>query len=708
MSLEHNLIPYTKAGLFNGNQVEQSLDPCGSPLFHGWQFGRRATAATFRAQLPIPTTVNAGDTVTVAGRAFTARATPSAADEFSTSNAAQTLAAAINGSLTLAPDYQAFSGLAAAVTPVNLMASGDNGTFEANATGWSAPASGSGRTNAQAQAGTWSYRLSASVPSVGVTTNADVPLDAGRRYRVVFWARTDNRGEYTSGGLTFSVLGAGPLSAPANFISQVPANNAWSRVEYEFNQVSAGTQITFIVDGRGSSPAVWIDSVEVREVVASAGSGDVVVFGRRSGSALNLLAGSTIKGSFVSSPTFNTLITITNGTDADNAQQQIDWRAYVELWRADVPWGQPDTGAHNKLLGTFELPYVGSSEGYRVDIARYLQPLVSIPTPVRPYTSTLQQIGGFVGYRLKCGESYRASASATAAQVRSLVDYGVRWAAPHAVPLAIDPGNNLDRWADTPRSVWHEWPQNRIVRADGVNMPVYFWLAVQTSTAQLVSALFTFIMADGTIQAVTRALGSITASGLYELELSESGSPYNQLVGEWLRCTATISVASVNQVSFTLQKDASRDGRRFNTLLWRNRYGTFDLFTFDGSREEAIDLDRVEFGRATLPQASAGYYATVDPPDRIGVAESGRLVTTARRRLGLNSGLVDTAHHEWLLSLLLAKEVYLADTVDGIAGPQDVWRACSIVDQDWARDTEANLFNLSLTVEYGYEEGVLR
>jgi hypothetical protein len=149
-----------------------------------------------------------------------------------------------------------------------------------------------------------------------------------------------------------------------------------------------------------------------------------------------------------------------------------------------------------------------------------------------------------------------------------------------------------------------------------------------------------------------------------------------------------------------LEKDVRQDSRRWTTVLWRNRYGAFDSYTFDGSITTELNLDSLEYSRATLPSVISGYTYQADPPDRIGIADRSRLVTDARRRLVLNSGLVNAEHHEWLSSLVLAREVYIADTADNVSGPQGVWRAVTIVEQDWQRNTDANLFSLELTVEY--------
>lgn len=695
--LQHNLKPYEQPGLFNGQQVTQSLDPCGSPLYHGWQFGDRGLASAFSAKLPLPV-VGFGDTVRVGSKVFTARATPTLADEFSVSEPGATLANAINQSLTLAPDYVAYAGVSAAPDAPNILA---NGTFEANDTGWT----GGTRTNAQAYQGVWAYQLGADTLAP-VNTFATVALEAGRTYQCKMWCRYDDRTPYiTPGFVTFNTQN-GTVFGSNDITGKVPSNDTWTEVQFEFTQVAAGGFIQITVAPTASTPpAIWIDSVEIREAVDAAGDNNVFIMARRAGSALNLSVGSTLSGSFFAAPGWNSSIVMTLGTDADNASQQIDWKAYVELWRADVPWGQPDTGTHDKLLGVFELPYVVGDEGYRVDVARYLLNEVSVSLPPRAYSTALEYVGGFVGYRLKAAEQYLNGPQAIVPQIRNLADYGVRWAAPHAVPLAIDPPNNVAVWADSGRG-WHEWPEYRLTRQVEAALPVYVWLSLSGSAPASVSLNFTFTLVNGTTSSTSRSLGTVNRSGLYRIDLNPSQPPFNTSI-PWMLCSASVSVNSVAQRTVTLRNDLSRDGRRWTTLLWKNRFGAYDSFTFDASSERGLSADRVQYKRDRLPSVIDGYYSEADPIDRVSQVAQNQLIAEARTVLQLNSGLLDVTHYDWLQSLVVAPEVWLADDVSNVSGDVPSWRAVNIADAEWVRGTESNLFNLELEVNYSHPEHVL-
>jgi hypothetical protein len=663
MSLEHNLKPYEKAGLFLGSQVQQSLDPCGSPLFHGWQFPSRATASRFSARLSLPS-VTAGDTLLINGTTFTARVTPTLANEFSTSDPGNTLAQAINASLALSPDYAAFVEGALGASYTNTL------TFV-----FSNVVDG-------AQVNDTSVTISG-LPGFSFTGGG-----VSNFYSSAFTDLATNINLSTN------------YTAVVNTATGLPGTTNYTVVVTQVAGFLTITGLSGFADINGGSPE-YTASTSSTSAIQSALV--LSIQARRTGTRYNLPTTATLSGAFVSDPAFNSTISRTLGTDADAAQAGLEWKAYVELWRSQLGWGQPDSFQHEELLGLFELPYVGSDEGYRVDVSRYLLQEVSIALPTRTYSTDLAYVGGFVGYRLKAGELLLGSDSAVVPAVRGMQDFGVRWAAPHAVPLAIDPPNNLQYWADPVNDGWHDWPAYRITRPVDVALPIYAWLATDVSVAA--SVVFTITDAAGGSSTVTRPLGNISVSGLYQLDLNPSQAPFNSA---WLLCTVEVRLAGVNKARLTLRNDLSRDGRRWTTLLWRNRLGAFDSFTFDGSIEERLAVDSDGYGRATLPVAPAGYYTTADPVDRVSTGDRARLVSEAVERLTLNSGLQDRPQYEWLKSLLVAPEVWVAGDVEGIAGPTPSWRAVVIRDFEWEANTESELFNLSVEIEYAHPEPVLR
>ncbi len=135
-------------------------------------------------------------------------------------------------------------------------------------------------------------------------------------------------------------------------------------------------------------------------------------------------------------------------------------------------------------------------------------------------------------------------------------------------------------------------------------------------------------------------------------------------------------------------------------IVFRNSFGCFDIFQFDGTQSETINTNPLVYTQTI--QSQTGW---IPSQKYKGVYDANPTI-----QLTLNSGWVDLNHYRWLQELLSSTDVLIPEKYILLifAGtPINTWLTsisdrltqCNIVSFNWQADDRTKLFNLEITLE---------
>ena len=152
-------------------------------------------------------------------------------------------------------------------------------------------------------------------------------------------------------------------------------------------------------------------------------------------------------------------------------------------------------------------------------------------------------------------------------------------------------------------------------------------------------------------------------------------------------CSGYTAVSEIFQ--FNVEPNCSRSSNQHLQLMFLNRYGHYDYYTFIANRYEGIGIERQTYKQINIDWGS---------PDPNWVQYS-RGLTDSEVSMNLtvivNSGFINQPDFEFLEELYTSNEVYEIQTDGGL-------RPVNIVSTEFVKKIQGNrtLYNLELTYVY--------
>jgi hypothetical protein len=152
-------------------------------------------------------------------------------------------------------------------------------------------------------------------------------------------------------------------------------------------------------------------------------------------------------------------------------------------------------------------------------------------------------------------------------------------------------------------------------------------------------------------------------------------------------CSGYTAVSEIFQ--FNVEPNCSRSANQHLQLMFLNRYGHYDYYTFLANRYEGLNIERQTYQEYNTDWGSAN-------PNWVqysrGLTDS---EVTMAQTVIVNSGFINQPDFEFLEELYTSNEVYEIQTNGGL-------RPVNITNTEFVRKIEGNrtLYNLELTYVY--------
>ena len=145
--------------------------------------------------------------------------------------------------------------------------------------------------------------------------------------------------------------------------------------------------------------------------------------------------------------------------------------------------------------------------------------------------------------------------------------------------------------------------------------------------------------------------------------------------------------------TFNVVPNCSRSANQHLQLIWLNRYGHYDYFTFKFNRYEGMDIQRQTFKSWNIDWGSSNPSKT----------QYSRGLTDAdvemTQTVVVNSGFVNQPTFEWLEELWTSNQVYEIQTNGGLY-------PINIINDTFERKIEGNRTIYNLELQYVYSNNI--
>jgi len=445
------------------------------------------------------------------------------------------------------------------------------------------------------------------------------------------------------------------------------------------------------------------------------------------------------------------------GTDSNRGQllQNYQYGCYIELWtyknNPNLGWGRKDSLG---LLGRIIAPPLAqkwnASNEFIFDISQFINTLVSneFPDDIVNISSDVVYVpSAITNYLVKWGEQFNggydfttqlpvnSSDNITNVYVRQyqIGQSEIRWTAQGAFQLAQNFPVWSQYWNQVIKSNFNpltndyqaiiittEQPLYKLMRRTtlGLFYPelVYFYfLNDQLSGINKQIKLRTkFHYIDGTtsINFFTHQK-TISESGLYYIDcsLTQIGLYSNELSSnkrvKWVENQLICQRNNFNTVlseNFNYEIDLKYEPDLYLKLWWRNKFGNFDNFEFEGLQKMNLDIKSINFTKSLTTKSG---YNRDKHINSIYTQQSTQIYT-------INTGWVDENHYLWIQSLLESNEVWTQNSYifnDGVSiiTDKESTIAVNIISQKYEIDAiNQKLYNLEITFSISINDNNIR
>lgn len=397
------------------------------------------------------------------------------------------------------------------------------------------------------------------------------------------------------------------------------------------------------------------------------------------------------------------LISNVAGTDANRGQllEPFNYSVFIEIWKPiqNITWARKGNTANARLVTTLSQQW-NSSNRFTFDVSPYLVNDTIIPFPGIS-TGNTQNITGMnlintaiSSYYIKWGEQFNGgfniitslpiddTDNITNSYIRKyfIGQHDLHWTSKGALELNINNPNWRNRWqnpfhfipnpdpntlTNSQDIIYFSWlteqPQYKLIRRssdiqDYELAYIYVMNEEEFSNVRNYRLRLELLYIDGSTATQFHSLGNnINASGLYYMDVSYQALSlvtYEALL-KLRSYTVVLEVfRNANWVDYSsplnYDIDLNYEPDNYQKIWWRNKFGAFDQFEFEGLEVNTINVDPINYQRSL--QINQGYQRD----KRVNAVYR----KDTSNRITFNTGWLDETHFNWIKSLLVSNEIY--------------------------------------------------
>ena len=474
------------------------------------------------------------------------------------------------------------------------------------------------------------------------------------------------------------------------------------------------------------------------------------------GPAIGYNPGFTISSDFSNDTPNSNIIVVNFGTDANRGQQLQDYRygAFLEIWEptTKVKWGRKTTlKPMSTLIATLELDWTADNR-FTFDISRYLRENTNVDIPLIPTFSSIQLNKTFTyidsaitSYWIKWGEtftgSYDINTGGPSLSKRALLNNNykrkyyigesdIRWSSEGVFRLNINPSLWQHHWQNqdgqifpfsiprfAPVRILTYQPLTKLRRRMHDEEYIYFYENNQEYNDEYrqfrLRTDYTFI--DGTTVTNYTNLTTTKESGLFLLNVSLQSINFDTI--ETNNTNRVLKYTHQVEKSYNVGANWSNATRPFNYIMdlnceklyykiyWKNDYGVYDQFEFEGVRTENAQISRQKYSSSlsTLSGNQRDKGTTKIYQNDI------------TYKITYNTGWIDKDHLSWLQRSMLTSTEWLTKEINFALNP---FSNNTQVGTDWVSlildkykyeiNSDETLFNMEVTFYAAIDENSLK